>query len=194
MRFNVGQLHGKKLRVAAQVRQSPRDLLLPLPGEGCCKHRLQLLQPGQGGVVPDTAQRLPHLVAQTVTDALRDLLLGAEVMVHRPFGKLCGINDVLQGGILVALLEEKQGGGVQDLFNGLFRVFVARHGIHSFLQTAGLYAYYTANCKQSQDICAGLLGTPPTPQLASCTALHAALNKLYEKGRHDAQVIADFIK
>ena len=138
MRFNVGQLHGKELRVAAQVRQSLRDLLLPLPGKGNCKHRLQLLQPGQGRVVPDMAQRLPHLVAQTVTDALRDLLLGAEVMVHRPFGKLCGINDVLQGGILVALLEEEQGGGVQDLFNGLFRVFVARHGGCSFLQTNGL--------------------------------------------------------
>ena len=120
------------------MRQSLRDLLLPLPGKGNCKHRLQLLQPGQGRVVPDMAQRLPHLVAQTVTDALRDLLLGAEVMVHRPFGKLCGIDDVLQGGILVALLEEEQGGGVQDLFNGLFRVFVARHGGCSFLQTNGL--------------------------------------------------------
>ena len=78
------------------------------------------------------AQRLPHLVAQTVTDTLRDLLLGAEVMVHRPFGKLCGINDVLQGAILVAFLDEEQGGGVQDLFNGLFRLFVARHGGCSF--------------------------------------------------------------
>jgi hypothetical protein len=82
----------------------------------------------------------------------------------------------------IAFFRKERGGGVQDFFYGLLRVFVARHGIHSFLQTTGLYAYYTANCKRSQDICAGLLGKPPTPQLASCTALHAALKKLYEKG------------
>ena len=114
----------------------------PLPGKGCCKHRLQLLQPGQSWVVPDMAQRLPHLVAQTVTDALRDLLLGGGSGSGNTalFGKkLCGINDVLQGGILVALLEEEQGGGVQEISSTVCSGYLLRGMADApFLQTNGL--------------------------------------------------------
>ena len=74
------------LRVAAQMRQGLCDLLLPLPGKGCCKHRLQLLQPGQGRVVPDMAQRLPHLGYQNTT--LQDIIDATKL--------LCGVSGMIQ--------------------------------------------------------------------------------------------------
>ena len=76
----------------------------------------------------------PHAVAHLGGN----FLFGFKVVVHGSLGKSCFVNDILQGGVGIALLGKQVRGGVKDFFYGLLRIFVARHRIHSFLQTNGL--------------------------------------------------------
>ena len=57
------------------------------------------------------------------------------MVVDGPLGQLGGVDDVLEGGFVVALLEEEGGRGVQNELNGLFRVLVPGHAGPSLLNT-----------------------------------------------------------
>ena len=48
-------------------------------------------------------------------------------MVDGPLGQLGGVDDVLEGGFVITLLEKEGGGGVQDELYGLLRVLVPGH-------------------------------------------------------------------
>ena len=57
------------------------------------------------------------------------------MVVDGPLGQLGGVDDVLEGGLVVALLEKEPGGGVQNELYGLLRVFVPGHSGPSLLNT-----------------------------------------------------------
>lgn len=51
------------------------------------------------------------------------------MVVDGPFGQLGGVDDVLEGGLVVALLEKEPGCGVQNELYGLLRVLVPGHKV-----------------------------------------------------------------
>ena len=128
-------LQGHKLGVLNEEGQHVQDFPLEGQGHGGAEHLPQLLRPGKALSVPDLGQdgavKLPHPVHHGDEDGL----LGDEMVVDGSLGQLGGVDDVLKGGFVVALLEKEGGCGVQNALYGLLRVLVPGHRGPSSLNT-----------------------------------------------------------
>ena len=104
-------------------------------GQGGAEQLPQLLRPGETLFVPDLGQDRAVVLPHPVHHVDEDGLLGGEVVIDGSLGQLCGVDDVLEGGFVVALLEKELGRSVQNALYGLLRVLVPGHRGPSSLDT-----------------------------------------------------------
>ena len=120
-------LRGQKLGVVHEVGHHAEHLGLALRLEGGLEHGPQLLQPVQGGVVTDPGQHLAVPPPDAVADGVENVLLGGKVVVDGPLGKARLVDDLLEGGPVIARLNKQPLRRVQDLPHRLLRVLVPCH-------------------------------------------------------------------
>ena len=95
-------------------------------------------QPGEGGGI-----QIPEetgVGVGSVVEPVQDLLLALEMVVDCPLAHAEAVDDVLNGGVVVALLLKKTEGYFQYFAFGLFGEFVSGH-------ETSLLSYIPAVCK-----------------------------------------------
>ena len=113
------------------VDRQPVYLPLGRVGEKVAEGVAQFFQAVPAGELGGVGEPLQVFVV-AVVDPVQDVLLGLEVVVDGPLGHAQGVHNVLDGGVLVALLGEQAHGHVQNFGHGLLWMLVAGHGAPSF--------------------------------------------------------------
>ena len=87
-----------------------------------------------GGVLLDLTAG-DRLVEHIGGDGIQHLLLTVEVVVDGSPGQAAGFCDVLQGDMLIAVLQKQPLSGVQNGLFRHFRVLIPRHGLCLLIDT-----------------------------------------------------------
>ena len=69
---------------------------------------------------------------------LEQLFLGFKMVVDRTLGHTQCIDDILHGGLLVAILQKQADRRIQYFFYRLFRILISRHDSSPLIHTVGM--------------------------------------------------------